>query len=198
MEHPLLATDVAILPPPDVSARAVELSVALPQQEDTLRLGPDQLPHVTLVQQFVREDELPLACARIEEVLRGRAPFEVRVTGVERAGGTIWMAVERTPELIALHEALMEALRGVERPGGTAAAFYEGNARVADIVWVASYRLKSSFGAFTPHITLGHGDEPPRLDPFTFQAGTIALCHLGRFCTCRRVLRQWTLHAPPA
>jgi 2'-5' RNA ligase len=198
MEHPLLATDVAILPPPDVGARAVELSAGLPQQDDGLRLGPDQLPHVTLVQQFIREDELPLACARIEEVLRGRPAFEVRVTGVERVGGTIWMAIERTPELTALHEALMEALRGVERPGGTTAAFYDGNARMADIWWVASYRLKSSFGAFTPHITLGHGSEPPRLDPFTFHAGTIALCHLGRFCTCRRVLRQWSLHARSA
>jgi len=27
----------------------------------------------------------------------------------------------------------------------------------------------------------------------TFDATTIAVCQLGRYCTCRRVLRQWEL-----
>ena len=73
----------------------------------------------------------------------------------------MWMAIEKTPALTELHERLMEALRGLERPGGGPAAFFGGDARVGDVMWVTGYRLKSSFGAFTPHITLGHGDEPP-------------------------------------
>ena len=106
---------------------------------------------------------------------------------------SLWMAIEQTPELTELHERVMEALRGFDRPGGGPGAFFEGDARVGDVVWVTGYRLKSSFGAFTPHITLGHGDEPPAIEPMTFTATTVAACHLGRFCSCRRVLRSWEL-----
>jgi hypothetical protein len=87
----------------------------------------------------------------------------------------------------------MEELRGVERQNGGPAAFYEGEGRVADVVWLAGYRLKSSLERFTPHITLGHALEPPDVEPFSFEASAIAACHLGRFCTCRRVFRRWTL-----
>jgi hypothetical protein len=83
----------------------------------------------------------------------------------------------------------------VERPGGTPAAFVDGDARVRDLLWVSSYRLKSSFGAFTPHITLGHGAQPPHIEPFEFEATTVAACQLGRFCSCQRVLRSWSLTA---
>jgi hypothetical protein len=103
------------------------------------------------------------------------------------------MAIERTPEILTLHERLMEALRGVERHQGTPAAFADHDARLADVVWVTGFRLKSSFGSFAPHITLGHGDDTPAIEPFTFEATTIAACHLGRHCTCRSVLRQWSL-----
>jgi hypothetical protein len=48
------AIDIAILPPADVSARAIALSAALPADESQgLLLGVDRLPHITLTQQFV-------------------------------------------------------------------------------------------------------------------------------------------------
>jgi len=189
----LVALDVAILPPADVSARAVELSASLPHDPQGFRLDAEHLPHVTLIQSFVRQDELDVAFERVDEVLRGRDALTLRVAGGGKGGSSVWLAIDRSPELDGLHEALMHALVGVERPGGTPGAFFDGDARVADVLWVTGYRLKSSFGAFAPHITLGHAARPPEIPPFTFRAETVAACHLGRFCTCRRILRAWTL-----
>lgn len=192
----LIALDVAILPPTDVSQQAVALSESLlTGGDDDLRLDAEHLPHVTLTQQFVREDEADLALEQIDRVLATQPRLRVLVTGAEKSGHTVWMAIDRTPELVALHEALMEALRGVERPGGTPHAFADGNGRLADVVWVSGFRVKSSFGQFLPHITLGHGADAPVIEPFAFDATTVAACHLGRFCTCRHVLRSWTLHS---
>ena len=194
----VVALDVALLLPTDVARRAIELSAALPQEEsDGLRLDADHLPHVTLTQLFVREEELDIAFGRIDEVLQAQPPLRLRVAGGGQSDHTIWMTVERTPELVALHEQLMDALRGVERETGGPAAFVDGDARVRDVLWVAGYRLKSSLEQFAPHITLGHAAEPPKIEPFAFDASTVAACHLGRFCTCRRVLRQWTLAPAP-
>ena len=192
----LIAIDVAILPPERVAQLAIALSARLPaEDEDHFVLGDRHMPHITLSQQFVRVEELGLVTRDVDTVLRTVAPMSLRVRGGSTSGHTVWMEIERAPELVALHEALMEALRGVERPGGTPAAFADGDARVRDLLWVSGYRLKSSFGAYTPHITLGHGADPPHIDPFDFVASIVAICQLGRFCTCRRVLRSWTLGA---
>ena len=190
----LIAIDVAILPPAHVSQQAIELSARLPiEDEDRVVLDDRHLPHITLTQQFVRVEELDLAYQQIDDVLRSVPPMTLRVTGGDMSGHTVWMRIARSPQLAALHESLMEALRGVERPGGTPAAFVGGDARVRDLLWVSGYRLKSSFGAYTPHITLGHGAQPPHIDAFDFEASDVAACQLGRFCSCQRVLRSWTL-----
>jgi 2'-5' RNA ligase len=192
----LVAVDVAVLPPPDITTRAVALSAAMaPKGSSGLRLDAEHLPHVTLTQQFIREEELDAAFERIDEVVTGLRPIRVVATGAGNSGHTLWIAIERTPELATLHEQLMEALRGFERPDGGPAAFVGGEGRIGDVLWVASYRLKASFGEFTPHITVGHGTEPPPVEPFAFDATTIAACHLGHFCTCRLVLRSWHLRA---
>jgi 2'-5' RNA ligase len=189
----LIAIDVALLPPPPVSARAIDLSASLAADEAGLRLDADHLPHVTLAQLFVRVNELEQALARVDEVLRDQSKLTLSVTGGGQGSSSVWMAIERAPDIVGLHERLMEALRGLERSEGGPAAFFDADARLRDVLWVAGYRLKSSFGSYTPHITLGHGEEPPWIEPFSFDATTAAVCHLGRFCTCRRVLRQWTL-----
>lgn len=199
----LVALDVAILPPPDVAARAIALSAALPARpgssgpgdtgSERLVLDGDHLPHVTLTQHFVHARELELAFSHVDAVLATQQPLPLVVTGGGRSGQTLWMSVKRTPELFNLHEWLMDALHGLERQGGGPRAFYGGDGRVRDVSWVRGFRLKASGSAFTPHITLGHGPDVPAIEPFTFEATTVAACHLGRFCTCRGVLRAWSL-----
>jgi len=189
----LIAVDVAILPPADVTARAIAWNLALPATEFRgLRLDADHLPHLTLTQQFIREDRLDLALAALDPVLAAQPPVRVPITGGARGGHTMWMAVEGTAPLVSLHERLMDALSEWEEREGSRAAFV-GDARDADIAWVSGFRNDSSFARFLPHITLGHGAEPPVIEPFEFEATAVAACHLGRFCTCQRVLRSWSL-----
>ena len=190
----VLALDVAILPPPDVADRAIRLSAALPEEESKgLRLDADHLPHITVTQQFVRVEEVDEILEKIDNVLRFHPPLPLRITGGGHGGAAVWMEVERTDALVRLHEQLMETLRGYERPGGTAAAFVDGDARVGDVIWVTGYRLNASLHAYTPHITLGHAKRPPEVEPVTFTATTVAACQLGRFCSCRKALRSWNL-----
>lgn len=190
----LIALDVAVLPPADVTRKAVEISATLPAGESQgLVLDSEHIPHITLMQLFARRNELDDVFTRVEETTRSTPRLALRVTGAGQGASSVWMAVEKTPPLVELHEQLMEALRGLERPGGSTGAFLDEDSRLRDVLWVDAYRLKSSFHHFTPHITLGHGSEPPVVAPFAFDADTVAVCHLGRFCTCRRVLRRWEL-----
>ncbi|HET9361216.1 MAG TPA: 2'-5' RNA ligase family protein [Vicinamibacterales bacterium] len=190
----LVAIDVAVLLPQDVSGRAIELSAMLAGGDpQALRLGAGCLPHITLTQQFVGAVSLDACLDAVGVVLQGVAPLHMSVTGVGRGNTTVWMSVERSPALLDLHRRLMDALETFEQTDGAADAFV-GNARPKDIEWVRSYRRASSGKAFTPHITLGHSTQTtPLVEPLTFEAATIAACQLGRFCSCGRVLRRWTL-----
>jgi len=65
--------------------------------------------------------------------------------------------------------------------------------RPQDVDWVRNYREHSAYAHYRPHVTLGHGDMSPAVQPIDFRADRIAVCELGRFCTCRAVLGVWTL-----
>jgi hypothetical protein len=89
-----------------------------------------------------------------------------------------------------LHERLLQVTSAFEAGDGDAAAFV-GDARERDVRWVREFRRESSFARFAPHITLGHASEPPQVEAMDFVATRVAICHLGRFCTCRRIIRHW-------
>src|SRR4051812_20482374 len=160
--EPLIAVDIAILPPATVAQVAMDLSAALPASESQgLRLDADCRPHVTLTQQFIPRNALPDAVDAVAGALRDRRPLPLMITGPGRGARSVWMQVGRTPELLDLHRSLMGVLRSFERTGGTAPAFVQGDARPGDVKWVSGFRRSSSFERYTPHITLGHASTPP-------------------------------------
>ena len=190
----LIAVDVAILLPRHVADTARTLSAGLPPTESQgLVLDATRLPHITLTQQFVPAEELSSVMKAIERVIRGRAVLPLQITGAGRGTRAVWMRIERTAPLDDLHRALMDVLLPFERRGGKPSAFADGDARPEDLQWVSGFRGNSSYERFTPHVTLGHGSRLPRVEPISFDAEVVALCHLGRFCTCRAVLRSWSL-----
>ncbi len=192
----LLAVDVALLLPEEVRVRAEAVNRALwLAHPDTLHLDDTHLPHLTLVQQFVRYDNLAALAVRIETVLRGRSPLSLTVSGIGSSEDTVMFLVDVTPALRELHEDLMEACASLEELDGDETAFYgpEEPARPRDVAWVRHYRTQAAYERYVPHITLGHGVPPASVEGFAFTADRVALCHLGRFCTCRVVLRDWRL-----
>lgn len=190
----LVAIDVALLPPADVIAQAIAANAALPRSGfQGLRLDDHHLPHVTLTQQFVDTLQMDEVFERVEAVARRHAPIPIHVTGAGRSRNTVWMAIEKKGPLAALHQDLMNTLLTLERSGGSPHAFVSRNARPGDVAWVGGFRQKSSFDAYVPHVTIGHSTATPSIEARDFSAARLAVCHLGRFCTCRKVFAEWVL-----
>jgi hypothetical protein len=182
----LLALDIAILLPKAESARAVAASASLPENESQgLRLGVERLPHITLAQLFVRRDHLSDLTDAMIIAVSGSPRLTLTATGATRQGATVWIAIDRTPAIVNLHEICMDVAAPFERDGGSPEAFVDGDARPDDVAWVAGYRRKSAFASFVPHVTLGHAARAPHIEPFVFEVPAVAACQLGRFCTCR-------------
>jgi 2'-5' RNA ligase len=188
-----------MLPPPSITRLAIELSAALPKEESQgLLLGADDyLPHITLLQQFVSADAMSTFLDRVGEVVQRQRAMRLRVTGGGMGSSSVWMSIERTPALVDLHSSVLDAALPFDRAIGDASAFVGNDGRDRDVQWVMGYRTSSSGPSFQPHITLGHAARPPAIEAVDFEAATIAACHLGRFCSCRRVLSTCALAPVP-
>ena len=194
----LMAMDIALLLPDGVNEQARAVNAALlAERPDGFRFDATHLPHITLVQQFVQRANLPALMERMDSVLSVVSPLMLRINGVGSSGTAAHFAIEPTPVLRRLHETLMDAVQPLEEAGGSAAAFFadQDSARENDVAWVNQFRSHSSYARFAPHITLGVGPLPEFREPFEFTARRAALCHLGRYCTCRVVLLEWSLGA---
>ena len=196
-----MAIDVALLLPEEIRARAEALHSTLREQRpDGFRFDETHHPHISLAQQFVRQARLPALIERVDSVLRGLSPLSLRVLGVRPYASVTHFLLERAPELVKLHETLMQAVEPFEEPTGAAEAFYSQDdepARPEDVDWVRQYRSHASYANFVPHVTLGIGIVPESRETFAFTAHHVGLFHLGRFCTCRVLLRKWILEVEP-
>ena len=168
---------------------------------DGFRLDATHLPHLSLVQQFVRERDLAEIAGVVTGSLEVQPPLVVATTQTSCKRVATTLGVTSTDELVALHQRLMTRLEPFRTSaGGTDAFWTDGDApRAADIDWVGQFREDAAFDRFDPHITIGVGGpdmEVAQVAATPFVGTEVALCHLGRFCTCRRVLTAWTLTAP--
>ena len=92
----------------------------------------------------------------------------------------------------------MDHLHALDVAVGDLTAFVSGGEppRESDLTWVKQFRSHATYAHFDPHITLGVGTIATPLAPTNFVATELAVCHLGRLCTCRRILARWTLTPP--
>lgn len=195
MPGSLLAIDVALLLPPGACDLVTQLNARLAGPPDGFRFDADHLPHVSLVQQFVPATDLPLVSAEVGAVLSAAAPLTLVAERLRSSGVTTSLDLAPTHPLATLHARLMDRLAPFDMTAGDADAFLPAGepARPRDVEWVTRFRTAAAYAAFEPHVTLGAGvldDAAPALE---FEADRVAICRLGRFCTCRRVLASWTL-----
>ncbi|MBI3963564.1 MAG: 2'-5' RNA ligase family protein [Candidatus Kerfeldbacteria bacterium] len=198
---PYAAIDVALLPPENIAETARQINRALrTEHPEGFALDDTHLPHLTLVQQYILTADLLDVFTNVDTVLASFKPVILTVTGIAGAsfGGISvpFMVLQQDSELQRLHEELLDRLLPFSQDVRTAAAFMRDRGEIirpTSIAYVADFTSRSARKNFDPHITLGVGDAPDLETPLTGSASVVAVCHLGNFNTCRRILRSWML-----
>jgi hypothetical protein len=160
-------------------------------------------PHVTLLQRFVRVKDFDAVTAAVTKVLIAeRLPeLQLKATGLDYV---IWggvavtvLVVERTPELMRLHQRVIDAVVPLSVSGGTAAAFVGGDVNGETIGWVKTFVPASSGMHYIPHVTAGVAPEAfakqlkgEPFEAFTFKPDGVAIYQLGNFGTAAKRLWQ--------
>ncbi|HEV7988734.1 MAG TPA: 2'-5' RNA ligase family protein, partial [Candidatus Binataceae bacterium] len=167
-------------------------------------------PHVSILQQFVRTDDLDKIYAAAQAIFDKEKPKSWTLKAFKYYYipsppiGLAGIVVEPTEDLHRLQDELIKAVEPYTVKTGTAAACYsdEGGRDIQDflISYVENFVRDAAGKRFNPHVTIGVGTEAylnkmlaEPFPSFTFSPAGASVYQLGSFGTARKELRALTL-----
>jgi phosphoserine phosphatase len=167
-------------------------------------------PHITLIQRFVRTEDLDKVYAAAGQVLAS-----AHVTGMKLEAfkyyyipskdiGLAGIVAKPTPELLKLQADLIAVVAPFTVETGDSAAFVTTpDDPIIDpflIRYVSTFVPKSSGEHFNPHVSTGVASREyldkmlaESFEPFTFSPAGAAVYQLGQFGTASKKLKEWDL-----
>jgi len=204
----LIAIDVLLQPGPRMVAEAEALNARLREEmPGGFALDEEHVPHITLVQSYVAPSDLPRVLAAVDAVRRSHdlSQLEMRATGLYHPDwggiGLEAIAIEPSEELLALQQAVIEAVTPFAKSGGGESAFVPDTSGTPFeptlFGYVGTFVPDQTGERFNPHVTVGIGPldwldelEQQPFPEFTFGAVGIATYQLGNFGTASRPLDE--------
>lgn len=166
-------------------------------------------PHISLLQQFVRTDDLDKVYAAANAVMAKEKPTAWTLKAYKYYYipsppiGLAGIVIEPTENLRRLQNEIITAVRPYTVKTGAPAAFFsEADGRDIQkslIEYVANFTTIAAGKRFNPHVTIGVGTEKylnnmlaEPFPSFTFSAAGASVYQLGSFGTARKELKALT------
>lgn len=200
----IIAIDVLLTPSEEMRAQAIELNALMKENNpETITLDENHIPHITLLQCFIKEDDLPKVRRALhglyknfkDEMLKAESLFYYK----EKEESFAMITVEKNRQLLKLHEKTIELVKPFIVYNGNEESFVpnpdQSPIGESTLTYVPEFIEKHSFGNFDPHITLGVAQRV-LLDslaenifkPIPFKATSISIYHLGDHGTAQKSL----------
>ena len=207
----MTAIDIALEPDPTMVQHAMAANARLLKSfPKGFSLDETRHPHISILQQFVRTDDLDKVFAAANAVLAKEKPttwtlkafkyYYIPLPPIGLAG----IVVQPTDDLHRLQDELIKAVEPYTVKTGTPTAFFseEGGRDIQEflISYVAHFATDAAGQQFNPHVTIGVATakylnemlaEP--FSSFTFSPAGASVYQLGSFGTARKELKALTL-----
>ena len=210
-QNPVTAVDIALEPDATMMQHAKAANARLLGSfPKGFTLDETHHPHVTMLQQFVRTDDLEKVFAAANAVLAKEKPAAWTLKAFKYYYipsppiGLAGIVVEPTTDLHRLQDALIAAVKPYTVKTGTSAAFFSDESgrdiQKFLIEYVANFVEIAAGKQFNPHVTIGVGTETylkemlaEPFPAFTFSAAGASVYQLGSFGTARKELKDLAL-----
>jgi len=210
-QNPATAIDIALEPDATMVQHAMDANARLRKSfPKGFALDATHHPHVSLLQQFVRTDDLDKVFAAAKAVMAKEKPTTWTLKAFKYYYipsppiGLAGIVVEPSEDLHRLQGELITAVKPFTVKTGSPAAFFsdEGGRDIQKslIDYVANFVTDSAGERFNPHVTIGVGTEEylnkmlaEPFASFTFSAAGASVYQLGSFGTARKELRALTM-----
>jgi len=188
------AVDVVLLPTDDIMLRAIELNRELVRSNPSkIMLDRDTcVPHISLSMGVLDDGMREPFQSELVKIAERYTSMQLRCEGIyteeiptgEKVSG---IAIGGTDELYVLHTDVMKLSEKYLTYDAVPDTVYSPpSVDEITLQFINSYRKKSAYKNFRPHITLGVGEMYDPDFSVQFTASKLALFHLGNYCTCRK------------
>lgn len=194
-----LAVSVALLPTQAMMEEIIDLIEYLPSSPIKLNTH-SCLPHVTLAMGVIDEGDIDKAQQALNKLAVISDPIKLTLsetreykTRDDRLFSDA--VVSPTKGLVGIHLETMEAFSNLLSHENVETSMFFQPPLVAErsTYWVEHYYDKKTPQDFYPHFTLGQGKVKKLQKPIELTVYKLALCHLGTYCTCKRILAEVAL-----
>jgi 2'-5' RNA ligase len=210
-QNPVTAIDIALEPDATMVQHAMAANARLLKSfPKGFALDETHHPHVSMLQQFVRTDDLDKVFAAANAVLAKEKPTTWTLKAFKYyyipapPFGVAGIVAEPTEDLHRLQDALIKAVDPYTVKTGTPAAFFseDGGRDIqgALISYVENFVRDAAGKRFNPHVTIGVGTEKylnemlaEPFPSFAFSPAGASVYQLGSFGTARKELKALTL-----
>jgi 2'-5' RNA ligase len=210
-QNPVTAIDIALEPDATMIQHATAANARLLKSfPKGFTLDETHHPHISILQQFVRTQDLDKVFAAASAVLAKEKPTTWTLKAFKYYYipappiGVAGIVVEPTEALHRLQDELIKVVEPYTAKTGTPAAFFsdEGGRDIqqALISYVANFVKDAAGKRFNPHVTIGVGTEKylnemlaEPFPSFTFSPAGASIYQLGAFGTARKELKALTL-----
>ncbi|PIN75921.1 hypothetical protein COV18_01940 [Candidatus Woesearchaeota archaeon CG10_big_fil_rev_8_21_14_0_10_37_12] len=192
-----IAIDVALIPPDDITQLAIKINKTFSDTvaENYVLDVKTCIPHITLAMGLITEEQVSEVSKKLEVLAKKFSALVLKITHIKtsaRPDGKVisGLEIERTPELQKFHETILDEMNSIFTYDNVQKEMFYSPPPVNEIpmFWVKGFAKTSVRENYKPHITLGVGEPKDIINPVKFVASKLALCHLGNYCTCRKVL----------
>ena len=209
-QSPVTAIDIALEPDSTMVQHAMAANARLLESfPKGFTLDTTHHPHVSMLQQFVRTEDLDKVFAAANAILAKEEPttwtlkafkyYYIPAPPIGLAG----IVVEPTEDLHRLQDALVKAVEPYVVKTGTPAAFFsdDGGRDIQQslISYVENFVRDAAGKQFNPHVTIGVGTEKylnemlgEPFPSFTFSPAGASVYQLGAFGTARKEFKALT------
>ena len=209
-QNPVTAIDIALEPDATMVQHAMAANARLLKAfPKGFALDETHHPHISMLQQFVRTDDLDKIFAAANAVFAKEKPTTWTLKAFKYyyipapPFGVAGIVVEPNEDLHRLQDELIAAVEPYTVKTGTPAAFVsdEGGRDIQNelIDYVANFVTDAAGNRFNPHVTIGVGTEEylnkmlaEPFASFTFSAAGASVYQLGTFGTARKELKALT------
>jgi hypothetical protein len=189
-----IAVDIVLLPPDKVMKDVISLINYT--ADSVIKLNTiNCLPHISLAMAAIDRSDLADITKAVDALATNYSSVliemeETKSNIIDNGRSICDISVKISNELKKLHIDSMELLRPflINTKVRTAMFFSPPEVAAISANWVQHYFDNPN--NFNPHITLGEGVVSQIKAPIKFMAERFALCHLGSYCTCCKVLSE--------
>ena len=210
-QNPVTAIDIALEPDATMVQHAMVANARLLKSfPKGFTLDETHHPHISMLQQFVRTEDLDKVYAAAGAVMAKEKPTTWSLKAFKYyyipsppvgVGGIV---VERTEDLHRLQDELIKAVEPYTTKTGTPEAFFsdEGGRDIQELLisYVSNFVNDAAGKHFNPHVTIGVGTETylnkmlaEPFEPFAFSVTGASVYQLGSFGTARKALKALPL-----